>query len=163
MLPSKGDKRGERGAKAEWQNERTEEIRPDSSLLNSRSESSTERERSWRLTARNHISDEREESCRAGLRYWFLGRIYERCSQESLPTERKTYGAILLARWPEYGWGISTLWTLASIWRSDWKLFWWCNSAGKTYHGRCVWKRLLLRGKRSGKVHSVIYDHCATF
>lgn len=48
---------GRRRAKTERLTERTEEIRLDSTLLNSRLESWTERERSWRLTARLHVSD----------------------------------------------------------------------------------------------------------
>lgn len=44
-------------------------------------------------------------------------RIYECCCQESLLTERKKYGAILVVLWPECGWRILTMWTLASFWQ----------------------------------------------
>lgn len=57
----------------------------------------TKRERSWRLTARPHISDggeEREavEPGRPALAIDFWGRIYERCSQRVI--WRRKYGAI---------------------------------------------------------------------
>lgn len=37
-------------------------------------------------------------SRRAGLRYWFVVRIYEFCSRDSIPTQSGKYGAILGAR-----------------------------------------------------------------
>ncbi len=125
--------------------------------------SSTKRERSWRLTARPHISDEEgEESCRAeparAIDFW---EGYMSAAAESRFQQR--------ARNMEPFWYLVGHNVNEGFRPCEHKLplgtffkWWWCNSVEKTYHGRSVWKKLFLRVKWSSKLDSVKYYHGAT-
>ena len=110
--PSEGDKRGEPGQRQRGKNRNglkrsdlTQVIEFTLGVVHqARAELTFDRKASYlRREGRRKLSG------RAGLRYWFLERIYERCSREPLPTDSKKYGAILEASWSSCGWRISTL------------------------------------------------------
>lgn len=113
---SEGDKRKQ--GKDEGQNERTEGMWLDSSLLNSRLTLFGEEEQNWRLTARPCITHQTgEESCRPkmGSVIDFSEEVIS-ALQPRFPVDWEAeIWSHFLACWSKSGWSILTLWTLASV------------------------------------------------